>query len=216
MPPTTAIVFDLDGTLVNSLPDICHNLNLLRARRGLSTYDEAFLRPLIGQGLESFVAGAMSEFQKDEFPELIQEYRSIYLEYPGVNGHIYPGVLETLTWLRKNPATRLAIATNKSHPVALKTLEHYLPDFKFDVVRGREKVSRCKPDKAHLLEVLAELEISPHRAWFVGDDPVDLQCAQSAQVRFLAAGYGFGNVVAPASQTLKQFNDLIHHLSEIQ
>jgi len=207
-----AIVFDLDGTLVNSLPDICGNVNRVREHLGLVAWDPARIRPHIGRGVEYLLSGALPESPAVDRPRLIDLFRAFYMETPALGGATYPGVRLALERIRSSPAVALGIATNKHTRVAERTLEHYLPGLAFDAVCGADSVSRKKPDPAHLLETLGRLGVAPARACFVGDDPVDLACARAAGVTFYAAAYGFGGVEADAEGRLESFGELFAKL----
>lgn len=207
------ILFDLDGTLVDSLSDICGHLNRVRAFYGLPALPEAHLRLFIGKGIENLIKGGFKEMAPEQMPDVINLYRDYYLEQPGIHGSLYPGVRETLDTLRNRSGLSLGIVTNKSTDVAIKTVEHYLPGFRFDIVAGPELVSQKKPSPLALLETMAKLGgLQPGNTWFVGDDPVDRQCAESSGVNFLAAGYGFGGVTAEPARRLGAFPDLLEKI----
>lgn len=203
-----AILFDLDGTLINSLPDICGALNQVRAGYGLRAREGEEIRVWIGKGAGHLIEGGIPEIPAEVRPEAVKHYKDALLERPSFGGSLYPGVRSVLE-LFQAAGVRLAVATNKSSKAAEASLAYYLPGFSFDSISGPERVSRQKPSPEHLLEPLKKLGIKPSAAWFVGDDPVDKACAEAAGVRFLAAGYGFGGVKAPKEQCLKTFTDLL-------
>lgn len=207
-----AILFDLDGTLVNSLADICGVINLVRGDLGLRPLTTDHLRQFIGKGVEHLMRGSIPERPVEQHPEMAEHFRRRYLQNPHVGGHLYSGVRETLTRLR-GEGIKLGIATNKPTAAAEKTLQYYLPEFPFDVLAGPEKVSAKKPDPRHLLELLPGLGVTAQQVCFIGDDPVDLACAEAAGISFLAAGYGFGGVKTDPSRTLTAFPDLLGKLS---
>jgi len=204
-----AILFDLDGTLIHSLPDICGILNRVRGEYSLSPLPDETICRWIGRGVEHLIAGSMPEVADQK--AAIERYRDSYLENPFAGGHLYPQVRETLQHL-KDGGVRLGIATNKSSLVADRTLEYYLPGFKFEVVAGPERVSAKKPSPLHILEPLKKLGVPPEQAWFIGDDRVDLESAEGAGVKFLAAAYGFGGVKAPVSQQLQRFSEILEKI----
>lgn len=207
------ILFDLDGTLINSLPDICGNLNRLRASFGLPPRTTEDLVKHIGRGVEYLILGSIPEVTGQTHESLITKYRDLYLETPCLGGNAYPGVRATLDLLRKNPKVKLGIATNKSTVGARRTLAHYLPEISFDYIAGPEMVSKRKPAPEHLTEVMAKLELKAQNVWFIGDDPVDKECAEAAGVKFFAADYGFGGVkVAEEARRLTTFSDLMGKL----
>lgn len=207
-----AFLFDLDGTLVDSLADICNVLNDVRHSRGLTPWPFEQIRPFIGKGADYLIRNCFPELLAEEHAAALDLYREIYLRNPERGGGLYPGVAETLARLRSNPNALVGVVTNKPGGVAEVTLAHYLPDFTFDLILGPEKVSAKKPNPHHLLEALEQLKVRPERALFVGDTDVDHECAVGAGVKFLAASFGFGGVeVSPPFRLLK-FDDLLKHL----
>lgn len=204
-----AIVFDLDGTLINTLSDIAAVVNKTREFYGYSTLEVEHIRGAIGKGIEALVKGCFPEAKPEQIEGILKKHRELYLKYPHVDGKVYDGVQETLRKLRTFKDLKVGIATNKPKPVAVLTLKHYLPDFTFDVVYGPEDVSKKKPDPAHLLETLKFLGVEPGNAIYCGDDPVDLKTANAASVFFLGAGWGFGGVKIDGPQQLERFEQIL-------
>jgi phosphoglycolate phosphatase len=207
-----ALVFDLDGTLVDSLADICGNVNLVRRAMSLKPLDNEVIAPHIGQGVEFLVAGAFPEVPSARHGEVVEAFRRQYLATPHCGGTLYPGVAETLAAFRALPTLRLAVATNKYSPVAEQTLADYLPDVRFDAVFGPDRVARKKPSGQHLLQTLEAIAVPPERALYVGDTWVDREAARNAGIRFLAAGYGFGAIERGDDPYLERFVELLEHL----
>ena len=208
----TSILFDLDGTLIDSLPDIGGTLNLLRVRHGLPILPISGIRVFIGKGVEFLIEGCFKELGPSAVSPLVEEYRTLYADNPHMGGALFPGVLETLTKLRRNPNVLLGIVTNKPSYVVGKTLDVYLPGFHFDEIAGPEDVTEKKPSPLHILEVLDRIGGSPENTWYIGDDPVDFECAQAAKVRFLGATYGIGNVEVPEAMRLRCFAELLEKI----
>lgn len=206
-----AFLFDLDGTLINTLPDIAGVVNRVRADFGLQSWPKERMALHIGKGAEVLVKGCFPGIVL-ESTELIQRFRDRYYQEPHHGGHVYPDVLATLTVLRSR-GFLLGIATNKPERAARVTLSHYLPNFAFDVIACPENVSEKKPSPKHLLEPLNKLGISPGLAVFVGDDPVDWVAATRAGVRFLGVAFGFGGVKAP--NQIESFGEILDYLATL-
>jgi HAD superfamily hydrolase (TIGR01549 family) len=203
-----AVLFDLDGTLINTLSDITNSVNGVRKLNALEPLDNKYIQDNIGKGAEYLATSCFKELLLTlSVKETLLQFRDFYLNKLTLTGEPYPSVKETLLHLSKLNI-RLGICTNKGTVAAEKTLRDYLPEIKFDTIAGPERVSERKPSPKHLLEVLEPWGILPENAYFIGDDEVDIQSAEAAGVPFLAAGYGFGSVKAPSNITL-------HHLSEI-
>lgn len=210
------ILFDLDGTLVNSLPDIAGVVNWVRSERGFHELSEEDVRVHIGRGVENLVRGTFPEILPSERPSFVEEFKQVYYETPSMGGALYEGVSESLRKLRDIPGVKLAIVTNKPTIAAERTLAHYLPGFSFDEIAGPEKVSEKKPSPAHLLEVISRLNVPKETCWYIGDDEVDLECAAGARVRFLGACYGFGAVMVPRQIALGSFNEIWDKIPALQ
>ncbi len=211
----SAIFLDLDGTLIDSLEDICGHLNRVRHKvYGLPIRSTEELRPCIGHGVNYLVQHGCPELPAEEQPKAIEAFRLSYLEEPYAGGSAYPGVEETLRTLRAKAGLKVAVVTNKHTKVAELTLQHYLPTITFDAIAGLDSVSRFKPHPAHLLEAARKVGVDPSKGGMVmvGDHEVDRQCAEAAGARFLAAGYGFGRVKGTPGQILNAFPELLTHL----
>lgn len=209
---TWALVFDLDGTLVDSLADICGNVNRVRTAMSLDPLDNSVICPHIGQGVEYLVAGAFPEVPSIRHEEVIGAFRRQYLATPHCGGTIYPGVQETLEAFRALPNVKLAVATNKYSPVAEQTLADYLPTVKFDAVFGPDRVPRKKPSGEHLLTTLRAVGVPVERAVYFGDTWVDREAAKNAGIPFVAAGYGFGAIERGNYPYLEAFPALVEYL----
>jgi 2-phosphoglycolate phosphatase len=204
-------LFDLDGTLVNSLQDIAGVVNWVRESEGLVPLPGDVVRSHVGKGAENLLRGCFPGHSDVDRIRLLLAFNERYLTTPSSGGELYPGVAEGLLRLKMGGG-RIAIVTNKPTLAAKRTLEHYLPGFEFEEVAGPETVSRRKPHPAHLTEVIQRLGLDLQNCCFVGDDPVDAECAASAGVAFFGACYGFGNVEVPEPQRLECFEDLLAKL----
>lgn len=201
-----AALFDLDGTLLDSLPDIAEAVNRLRRELGFGDIGEEPLRRWIGKGAEYLVAGALRDMPGLDVNVAAQRYIRHYLTLEQPRTRLYPGVRETLLALYAR-GFRMGVVTNKATASAEDSLARLLPDIPFDFVAGPERVSARKPHPAHALEVLSKIGARPRDAFLVGDDPVDAECARAAGVRFFAAVYGIGGARAPGAE--------IHEISEL-
>lgn len=207
------MLFDLDGTLVHSLPDITGVINRIRRDRGLAALAPQEIKGFIGKGVEHLIRGSFPGTAPSEFPALVEAVKAIYYVTPSMGGNLYPGVREGLDRLRATAGRRLAVATNKPTVAAEMTLSHYLPGFAFDEVAGPERVTAKKPSPLHLLEVIERLGVKKEDCWYLGDDDVDFQAAQAAGVNFLAAGYGFGTLsVTPPERLISRFDEIFERI----
>lgn len=177
-----AVIFDLDGTLIDSAPDIHAAANKVFAIKGLEPFPFAVVRSFIGNGVGVLVSRLLAARGLDSdgplHALLVREFISIYEEAYDLT-KLYPGVAEMLTDLH-NAGHPMGICTNKPELPARSTLRHFGLDGHFGVVIGGDSLAERKPHPAPLLAALTNLHTS--RAIFVGDSEVDAETAQAAHV----------------------------------
>ncbi len=190
-----ALVFDLDGTLIDSAPDIAAAVNKVLERRGWPTQSVELVERFIGFGprrllLDMFVALGLPS-DDDTVDEAVREYLDQYDREPAERTVFYPYVREDLSALR-NAGMRLGICTNKPHDLSLKVLDILGIGSLFDVVVGADAAPVCKPHPSHLLAVAERMGLNGDAWAYVGDTPVDQATAQAAGVPFYAVSWGSG------------------------
>jgi phosphoglycolate phosphatase len=181
-----ALVFDLDGTLVDSLGDIAHHLDDALAERGLATHDVTQIGHWVGEGTEALVAHAVAR------PELRDEvaaaYRARYRAHPIVSTHVYPGLPAVLDGLTDR---KLAVLSNKPHDLTCAIAQRLLHRWPFAVIAGEREGWARKPDPTGLRSIIAQLGCAPADAMMIGDTEVDIATAKAAGVRSVAVTWGF-------------------------
>lgn len=187
------IVFDLDGTLVDTLPDLTSSLNLALRETGLAAVSKELVRASLSGGLEESAAQAIRHLGADSrlLNPLVDAYRRHYSLALALESAPYPGVRAVLSKLQAHE-TKLAVCTNKQQSQAvaiLQTLE-LLPFF--EIVVGADTCDYRKPHPAPLLFALDQMRSFRFLSLMVGDSPVDTTCAQAAGVDclFFEGGYG--------------------------
>jgi phosphoglycolate phosphatase len=180
-----ALVFDLDGTLVDSLGDIAHHLNDSLAERGLPTHDPAQIGTWVGEGTDKLVERAVAR------PELRDEvaaaYRTRYRAHPVVHTHVYAGLPDVLDGL----TVPLAIVSNKPHDLTVAIAGKLLAKWPFRAIAGERSDRPRKPDPAMVVAVLGELGVAATDAAMIGDSEVDVATARAAGMRSIAVTWGF-------------------------
>jgi phosphoglycolate phosphatase len=190
------IVFDLDGTLVDSLQDLCHSANLLVAEYGGSPVDPDQVARMVGEGAGLLVDRviAASGIRVDGAIALAR-YLQIYDAHLLDRTRPYPGIPEFV--LDVSQQVPLAVLTNKPRAAALPVLEGLGLAGSFREIIGGDSGYPRKPDPASLLAMIGRAGVWPERTLYVGDSAVDLRTARNAGTPFCCARYGFGRVQFP-------------------
>jgi phosphoglycolate phosphatase len=188
-----AYLFDLDGTLVDTAPDLMRALNQVLDAAGLPLVDEATTRHWVGHGVRAMLAAALEHHETAVSEDRLDQLFAACLEHYGA--HIadhsapYPTVVETLTALAAR--VPLAVVTNKpAHLTELLLRALDLRHF-FGSVVGRGTTREHKPAAAPALYACRELGVSPPQALFVGDSATDVACARAAGCRVVLYRYGY-------------------------
>jgi phosphoglycolate phosphatase len=195
-----AVVFDLDGTLIDSAQDIAHALNAALGMRGLTPFPVDEVKAMIGGGVPKLAERALRARGVSRLgllpfaADFIQYYRANLTTYTT----LYDGARELLEQFLAE-GRRLGLCTNKREDLVIETLNQLDLAKYFSAVTGERFGRPRKPDPAPLLTVLAELRVPPEDAVMVGDSAADAGCAQAAGVTsvIVSFGYGSGGAGAP-------------------
>jgi phosphoglycolate phosphatase len=190
-----ALVFDLDGTLVDSIPDLEVALNETLREVGAPGLPRAAVRGMVGDGTTALVARALTASGLPEtlLAERLARFLALYEAAPVARSRIYPGVVETLAALRRE-GRRLAICTNKPQLATLAVLRGLaLEDF-FAAIIGGDVLPVKKPDPGHLLGAVAALGATVGEAAMIGDNEHDVAAAHAAGIPIILVRYGYARV----------------------
>ncbi|HCI92940.1 MAG TPA: HAD family hydrolase [Verrucomicrobiales bacterium] len=209
------IIFDLDGTLVHSLPGIAASLNRTLDAAGLYTHPESDVRGFIGNGIGKLVERAAPTVSDDELDTLVDGMRDNYARTWKDGTHPYAGVTETLANL-SDRNIHIAVLSNKPDEYCRKITDYLFPDIHFPIVRGQLINVPSKPDPSGALSICSELNIAPENTALVGDSTIDLKTAKNAGMIAVAATWGYHDPPALAAlspdHTINKMNDLISAL----
>jgi phosphoglycolate phosphatase len=198
LPALDAAMIDLDGTMVDTLPDFVVALGLMLDELGQPAIDGTVVAALIGKGADHLVGAVLAHVAASSAvdPELLARGRERYRgHYEAVNGRhatVFPGVVEGLTALRER-GLRLACLTNKPTAFAKALLKSTGLDGFFAVVHGGDLFERIKPDPMPLLKTCEALGTLPARTLMVGDSSNDARAARSAACPVVLATYGYNH-----------------------
>ncbi|SPF33165.1 HAD-superhydrolase, subIA, variant 1 family protein [Candidatus Desulfosporosinus infrequens] len=186
------IIFDLDGTLVDSLGDIANAMNNALQRYGFPTHELQAYKNFIGNGLKNLVRETVpKDFRNEEiiikcFDSMMEEYRDNCTD----KTQPYAGIVELLNELATHQM-RLAVLSNKVDFLTKKVVKTLLPNWNFEAVIGVSNEIPRKPNPLGALLISRKLEISPENLIYLGDTGVDMQAANSAGMYAVGALWGF-------------------------
>ncbi len=182
-----AVLFDLDGTLVDSRLDLAHSVNAALRAVGLPERPEAEIFGFIGEGSRRLVEKAVSP-RLDLLDPAHAAWATDYAKHLLDNTLPYPGIRELLGRL---PGP-LAVHTNKPGDFARRILDGLQLSSRFATIAGGGDLPSRKPDPAGALQILGQLGVGPEQAVYVGDSRIDAATAQAAHLRFIGVAWGIG------------------------
>ena len=185
-----AAIFDLDGTLLDTLADIGTGANFALCQFGYEGYPIREYRMKVGHGIKKLFRGAMPEGASDEEIEQVnQVYQQYYPANCTVHTDYFPGVREFLKALQEK-GIRLAVISNKTERTSLKVMNHYFPDFDWAFVWGNNGIRPLKPCLEAGQLACETLGLQPEEILYVGDGDTDMEFA--SKMGFIAAGVTWG------------------------
>jgi phosphoglycolate phosphatase len=185
------IIFDLDGTLVESLPGIAASLNRALIAHGLPGHSHMAVRGFIGDGARMLAQRALTGVSRlDLLESVIKFFGADYAVSWQSGTTVYPGILPLLEKLRTR-GIPLAVLSNKPHPFTLEIAEKLFPDQTFTVILGNREGLPHKPDPTGALEMAATLGAPPEDCTLVGDSTMDLDTAKNAGMSSIAVTWGY-------------------------
>jgi phosphoglycolate phosphatase len=209
-----ALVFDLDGTLIDSKLDLALSVNATLAELGRAPLDHELIFSYVGSGAPALIARALGEgAAEEECRRGLEFFIRYYTAHKLDNTALYPGVLETLQNLDGMP---MAVLTNKPVRVSRWILEGLGVDKYFRFIYGGNSFERKKPDPMGLDSILRDFGAAPEQAMVVGDSEVDVQTARNAGSWVCCVTYGFGSDRLdeyPPDLLVSNLTELVPHLS---
>lgn len=195
------LVFDLDGTLVDTAPDLVAATNHALADVGLPPREPRELRPWISFGARRMIEEALRQSgearSQREIDRLLNLFLSHYEDNIAATSRPFAGAEAAIAVLRSSGA-RLAICTNKREMLSLKLLDALGLTDSFHAIVGRDTIAVCKPHPDHLREAIRRAEGSPANAVMIGDSEVDVATARAASVPVIGVSFGYSDT--PMSQ----------------
>lgn len=187
-----AVLFDLDGTLLDTIEDLANSVNSVLSRYGYPAHSLNEYRFFVGNGLRNLVLKALPTNERSEanIDRCLDELREEYGKRWAEKTKPYPGVPELLDSLTAN-GIKMAILSNKADNFTRQIISTLLPDWRFEVVYGERPSVPRKPDPTAALDIARSLGISPSEFLYLGDTDVDMKTANAAGMYAVGALWGF-------------------------
>lgn len=212
-----AVIFDLDGTLVNSIYDIADAMNEVLLKRKFKTFNYDTYKTFVGHGVKSLILKAIPEVETNDelIAACLNDMMAIYSKGCTNKTKTYDGILELLETLHlKN--IKLSVLSNKEDFLTKKVATAVLPSFIKPTVGLKEEHLK-KPNPKVLLEICNSINVLPQESIYVGDTDVDMQVAKRANMLAVGVSWGFRDkkelIAAGANYILDTPKDLLHILS---
>lgn len=187
---TELIIFDLDGTILNTLEDLADSVNYALISNQFPTRTMEEVRSFVGNGIKKLIERAVPEGCKDTIVDKVfTDFKEHYEKHCADKTRPYDGISELLGELQ-NKKYHLAVVSNKADFAVQELCETYFSG-KFEYVVGERKGIRRKPYPDSVLEVLDKLQINKENAVYVGDSEVDIQTAKNAGIKMICVEWGF-------------------------
>jgi len=191
------IVFDLDGTLVDTAPDLIATLNLVLASEDIPAVPFETARPMIGSGVRPLIEQALAEQQRHiddaTLDALFERYIRRYQDHIADHSRPYPGVEAALDELSAQGFT-LAVCTNKYESLSLRLLNALGMTDRFAAICGQDTFPVKKPHPEMLLETIRKAGGDPIRAIMVGDSDTDIRTARAASIPVIGVDFGYTDI----------------------
>ena len=204
------VLFDLDGTLIDTAPDLMNAHNHVMQKFGYETKSTNEIRNLVGKGAASMIGRSLwnqarKELKKIDDEEIKSKMVDEFIDYYGKNiaveSKLLPGVLEFLKWCKKNNIS-MAVCTNKTEHLAVDLLKQINVYDYFEYVAGYNTFDYCKPDPRHLTNVIEIIQGELKKSIMIGDSETDSESAKAAGLPFILVEDGY---------TDKTINEIYHN-----
>ena len=190
-----AVIFDLDGTLLDTLTDLAEAANRVLARFGYPVHTVAAYKRFVGSGGLTLMGRALPPGEAERLGEtgvrpIVEAMRAEYLDHAAEATRPYPGIAELLAVLRERNIVS-GVLSNKPHPATQAVVRHFFAEHPFAVVQGALPDVPLKPDPTSALAMAGTFGIAPRHILYLGDSDVDMHTARAAGMYAVGAAWGF-------------------------
>ena len=203
------VIFDLDGTLLNTISDIGKACNHVLEEMGFPTHPITAYNFMVGNGIRKLMERAQPDATEEQINELLDKFKSYYSEHCTEATKPYPGIQDLLKEL-VSKEIKLAVASNKYQEATSKIISYYFPDIPFVAVEGQKENMPCKPDPSIVFSILLQCPTPKAEILMVGDSAVDIETARRACIDSAGVTWGF----RPVSELRKAYAGTIVYTPE--
>ena len=217
---TRLAIFDLDGTLIDSIGDLADAMNAVLQNLGHPVHPRPDYRFLVGDGIEILVRRALPPevVESTDIPEVVQQMRDEYSTRWTATTRPFPDIPELVIELHARQV-RTMVLSNKPDGPTREIVGELFPDKPFEIVHGARERVPLKPDPTSTLEIISGAKVSPKQTVFVGDTPVDIETGANAGTRTVGVTWGFRDaqelLEAGADHIIHQPFELLHLLNGV-
>ncbi|MEJ5145180.1 HAD family hydrolase [Sphingobacterium sp. MYb388] len=189
------IIFDLDGTLLDTLQDLGDSCNLTLEQFGYPTHPLESYKKFVGNGVRMLIERALptDARKEDTITRLLVAFKECYEEKTESYTQPYSGIIQLLQDL-KSSGNLISVASNKYHEAVLPLIAKYFSEISFDLILGHREGHPAKPDPDIIFDTLNILNVKPDDCFYVGDSSVDMDTANNAGVQAIGVSWGFREV----------------------
>ncbi|MGN0174300.1 MAG: HAD family hydrolase [Acutalibacteraceae bacterium] len=186
-----AVIFDLDGTLLNTLDDLGNSVNFMLEKYGYKTFSMDEYKYKVGNGMRKLIERSMPENHQseEEITQALDIFMAHYEKHKMDKTAPYDGIIDLLKQLKKQ-GIKTAVVTNKADVAAKPLIAEVFPNL-FDEVTGQKEGVPTKPNPTVVFNVMKQLDVTPNECIFVGDSGVDMQTAKNSGAFALGVLWGF-------------------------
>lgn len=186
------VIFDLDGTLLNTIADLAQSTNHALQTLGYPTHEESAYNLMVGNGINKLFERALPEAERTEenVLRIRREFIPYYDAHNADKSSPYPGIPELLSQMQEQ-GIQLAVASNKYQSATQKLITHYFPHIRFIAIFGQREGISVKPDPTIVTDILDIAKVAREEVLYVGDSGVDMQTAANAGVTACGVAWGF-------------------------
>ena len=186
-------IFDLDGTLLNTIKDLGEAVNFALDRNGFHTHSVASYPYFVGNGVRRLIERSLPEDARKKaavVDAMLKDFKQYYNEHNTDRTVPYDGIPELLQQLNES-GVKLAVASNKYQQATLKIINHFFPDIPWIAIQGQQESVPVKPDPSIIFMILSEAKIAKQDTIYIGDSGIDMETARRACIDSVGVTWGF-------------------------